>query len=130
MEANILFIDDEKINLFLHKEITRRIFPRCTVFTADSVDAALGLLRINPQLNFVIFLDLNIGSRSGIDFLNAIPFQENAHSVYILSSSIDSNEIEKAMSYKKVEAFFSKPFLPTHLRHALKDYFGERMRNG
>lgn len=121
-EANILFIDDEEINLFVNKEVTRRTFPMCRIFTATSVEAGLALLKINHSLTFIVFLDLNIGARSGIDFLNEVGILQNACKVYILSSSINRKEIDQAMSYSFVHAFIPKPLLSGHLTDALKEY--------
>ncbi len=61
----------------------------------------------------VIFLDLNMPEINGWEFLDVLSQQEqkylNKCQVFILSSSVDSLEKEKAKTYKLVRAFLHKP---------------------
>ncbi len=64
----------------------------------------------------IIFLDINMPRMDGWEFLQE--FEKlpdtilNKCSVYMLTSSIDPNDIEKSKTYKTVKNFFSKPLTP------------------
>jgi len=78
-------------------------------------DDALKVLteKINNQekLPDIIFLDLNMPIMDGWQFLSA--FSEMALNkcipIYVVSSSIDKNDISKALSYKCVIDYIEKP---------------------
>ena len=57
----------------------------------------------------IIFLDINMPQMNGWQFLDQIATLKMNPAVYILTSSIDSNDIEKARTYKNIKAFLTKP---------------------
>ena len=72
------------------------------------------LLKIHQEgsvLPDIIFLDLNMPNIDGWQFLEEIQKYNfiNKLTIYIVSSSIDSHEIERAKQYQCVKNFISKP---------------------
>ncbi len=63
------------------------------------------------KLPDIIFLDLNMPIMDGWQFLSA--FSElalfNCIPIYVVSSSIDKNDISKALSFKCVKEYVEKP---------------------
>ena len=57
----------------------------------------------------IIFLDINMPMMNGWQFLEKIASQNMSPTIYILTSSVDRNYIEKARTYKNVKAFLTKP---------------------
>ncbi|MBA6152429.1 response regulator [Gelidibacter gilvus] len=78
----------------------------------DAFDQLLPKLESNTNLPDVIFLDLNMPVMDGwqfLDELDKIPLANNIP-IYIVSSSVDSRDINKAKSYEKVNKYIVKPF--------------------
>jgi CheY-like chemotaxis protein len=108
-------IDDDPIFVLLFKKIIQKSerFNLVKNFP-DGQFAIEELLKINQDgthLPDIIFLDLNMPNIDGWQFLDEIQkynFKEKL-TIYIVSSSIDSNEIERAKQYNCVKNFISKP---------------------
>lgn len=110
MELETLIIDDDKIVCYLHERLLKKIgFLNVTFFT-DSREA---LKYVTNSINkkFILFLDLNMPLLGGWEFLDRLSDRnfENKLTVYIVSSSIDERDHNKANNYNVVEAFLEKP---------------------
>lgn len=83
------------------------------------------LVQEGKKLPDVILLDLNMPVMDGWVFLDdfvKIPNHNQDHlSLYILSSSINPSDIEKAKNYPIVNKFISKPVTISDLKHILKE---------
>jgi len=114
-KINLLVIDDDDINIFIIKKIVEK-----TGYEAKMVAKTNGQLAIDyinelisteqplPQL---ILIDINMPILNGWEFLEAyekLGIEENID-MYMLSSSVYENDIEKAKTYKTVKGFISKP---------------------
>ncbi|WEK18765.1 MAG: response regulator [Candidatus Pedobacter colombiensis] len=113
-KINLLVIDDDDINIFIIKKIVEK-----TGYNVNMVSKANGLLAIDhlkatrdqqdfPQL---ILIDINMPVLNGWEFLDAYEALNITKRVdmYMLSSSVYENDIEKAKTYAKVKGFISKP---------------------
>ncbi|TCC88347.1 response regulator [Pedobacter hiemivivus] len=113
-KINLLVIDDDDINIFIIKKIVEK-----TGYNVNMVAKANGLLAIEhlkatfghtdfPQL---ILIDINMPVLNGWEFLDAYEALNVTKKVdmYMLSSSVYENDIEKAKTYAKVKGFISKP---------------------
>lgn len=119
MHDIVLCIDDDPITLLLIKMvITKTTFVK-EIITAKSGEEAIQYFEnfeVNEAENYpeVIFLDLNMPVMGGWEFLDNftqknLPIIFKNTKVYILSSSIDPLDIEKAKTYPIVIDFISKP---------------------
>lgn len=114
-KINLLVIDDDDINIFIIKKIVEK-----TGYEAQMVAKTNGQLAIDylkelkdGGLNFpdLILVDINMPVLNGWEFLEAydqLGWQHNVD-MYMLSSSVYENDIEKAKTYKTVKGFISKP---------------------
>ncbi|WP_316817763.1 response regulator [Pedobacter nyackensis] len=113
-KINLLVIDDDDINIFIIKKIVEK-----TGYNVNMVSKANGLLAINHlkatlgQEDFpdLILIDINMPVLNGWEFLDAYEELNISQKVdmYMLSSSVYENDIEKAKTYEKVKGFISKP---------------------
>lgn len=119
MHDIVLCIDDDPITLLLIKMvITKTTFAK-EIITAKSGEEAIQYFEnfeVIEAKNYpeVIFLDLNMPVMGGWEFLDNftqknLPIVFKNTKVYILSSSIDPLDIEKAKTYPIVIDFISKP---------------------
>lgn len=111
-----LLIDDDPIQLRLAELLLRRsaAFERVTSFTsAEDALAFLSSPENRPLLPDAILLDLNMPVVDGWTFLdrytNLIPTLNKEIGVFIVSSSIDENDILRSKSFPFVRGFISKP---------------------
>ena len=114
-KIKLLVIDDDDINIFIIKKIVEK-----TGYDAQMVAKTNGQLAIDylielkesgsafPQL---ILIDINMPVLNGWEFLESyekLGLEEDID-MYMLSSSVYENDIEKAKTYKTVKGFISKP---------------------
>lgn len=116
-------IDDEEVFHWITKEFIRRMDPSLEVMSFYNGQEALEYLEESDERPFRIFLDINMPVANGWVFLDH--FKEYSSSekpdVYVVSSSIDPEDMTKAQSYACVKEFVTKPLDTEVLERILKD---------
>lgn len=115
----ILLIDDEHV----HNLILSRYMEKLTdveYFSYDNGEDAVNYLRTcaDNEIPDIIILDIRMPLMDGFEFLDIIrDFNRiiSACKIYILSSSIYHDDIEKSKSYSFVKEFIQKPISPAML---------------
>ena len=114
----IVLIDDDPINNFLNKSIISELVS--TDITVedflnpeDALEVLINQRNKDPKLlpDF-IFLDINMPEMTGFEFLDLYiknNLEKEHTQVFILSSSLDPNDIQISKSYTIVKDFISKP---------------------
>lgn len=108
-------VDDDEVSLFLTSMLLESGSYVRQVESFESAEQALKKLQNEDpdSLPDIIFLDLNMPDLSGWEFLDILSEHEKKYmhkcKVFILSSSVDTAEKEKAKEYKLVAAFLHKP---------------------
>lgn len=105
-------IDDDKIFVFVLKKYLEKNENFNQVLDFKNGEEVIKLLsEKNNQLPDIILLDINMPVIDGWQFLEQIeelPHKDKLN-VFIMSSSIDANDIEKSKSFSTVKDFISKP---------------------
>ena len=125
-KLNLLVIDDDDINIFIIKKIVEK-----TGFDIDMVARNNGQQAIdyindtiaqNNPLPQLVLIDINMPVMNGWEFIEAYEMLniEQKVDMYILSSSVYENDIEKTKSYKAVKGFISKPLSMERLTELVK----------
>lgn len=116
--VNIMLVDDDDINNFITVKLIRKAFPDAVLSTylngRLAIERLKDLIKNSPdKLPDYILLDINMPVMNGWEFLEEYKISnldpEKKIIIYILSSSVFSNDIDKAKSYESVANFISKP---------------------
>lgn len=114
--TNFIVIDDDDIFLRLGKMYLD--LGACTSSVTLYNDATVALNSLSVLLEkieskIVVFLDLNMPVLNGFGFLDQIQQNPNAFSdklsIYIMTSSMNFNDIERAKNYSIVKKYLNKP---------------------
>jgi len=116
--VRILLVDDDEINNFISIKLIKKALLNTDITAClngrFAIDQLLEIKQKDPEkLPDFILLDINMPIMNGWEFLeeynklNIDP--EGKTKIFIISSSVFSNDISKAKSYPLVKDFISKP---------------------
>ena len=112
---NLLVIDDDDINIFIIKKIVEKTGYEAKMVAKTNgqiaIDYLKELIQSGQPFPHLILIDINMPVLNGWEFLESyeqLGIEENVD-MYMLSSSVYENDIEKAKTYKTVKGFISKP---------------------
>ena len=114
-KIDLLVIDDDDINIFIIKKIVEKTGYQVNMVSKTNGQLAIDYLNElqNQQqtLPNLILIDINMPVLNGWEFLEAYEKMNTTQKIdmYMLSSSVYENDIEKAKTYKTVKGFISKP---------------------
>ena len=90
----------------------------------EALDSLSSILRSGKELPGFIFLDLNMPIMNGWQFLDTLiklPVKRKPL-IFIITSSIDQKDKEKAESYEIVKEFLVKPLSENNLKRIFEEY--------
>jgi CheY-like chemotaxis protein len=116
--VTVLLVDDDEINNFISIKLIKKALLNTEIMAClngkFAIEQLIELKRNDPdKMPDYILLDINMPIMNGWEFLdeytrlNIDP--EGKCKVFIISSSVFSNDINKARSYPLVKDFISKP---------------------
>jgi CheY-like chemotaxis protein len=114
-KIDLLVIDDDDINIFIIKKIVEKTGYNINMVAKTNgqfaIDYLSTLAENNENFPQLVLIDINMPVLNGWEFLEAydkLGISERVD-MYMLSSSVYENDIEKAKTYKTVKGFISKP---------------------
>jgi CheY-like chemotaxis protein len=121
----ILLIDDDEPTNFLNRMTLEQIDCARYIKVVQSGQEALNfLMQTTPDL---IFLDINMPAMDGWEFLEKyrqLPSAQKASIVMImLTTSLNPDDEQKALSIPEVNGFENKPLKADRLKEILEAYF-------
>ncbi|AHM58348.1 two-component response regulator [Flammeovirgaceae bacterium 311] len=114
----VWLIDDDEVAIYIHEKIIHAQQFTEKVITYITIDESLASLQLATQsLNIsfpdIIFLDMEMPGLDGWDFIAAFQnLPENVKEkcqLYMLSSSVDESDVQRARQFRDVCSFISKP---------------------
>ncbi len=105
----ICVIDDDSIALYLAEKIFEYELPDIPFKGFDNVNTSLTYLSDNPHTKRLILVDLNMPIRDGWNFLENYNFNADKDLIFILSSSENIADKNKAKSFTQVTGYIEKP---------------------
>jgi len=127
--VHILLVDDDEINNFISIKLIKKALADAEISACLNGKLAIeelsALQKSNPEkLPDFILLDINMPIMNGWEFLEEYKRLDiNANGkcqIFIISSSVFSNDISKARSYPLVKNFISKPLSVEKIREMLE----------
>lgn len=112
---NFIVVDDSKLDCFIAEKIIKNTGRSETVNTFQQATDALIYIKTLAPTNTpsIVFVDIQMPVMNGFEFVEAFEaLPENirqGYSIYMLSSSINENDIAKVKGYKSVKQFLNKP---------------------
>lgn len=126
IKINLLVIDDDEINVFIIKKIVDKTgYPVNMTSKSNgqlAIDYLTALMKSGEDFPQLILVDINMPLMNGWEFLEAyekLNMPEQTH-MYMVSSSVYENDIEKAKSYQIIKGFISKPLSLDRLTELLR----------
>ncbi|MET6990935.1 response regulator [Sediminicola arcticus] len=113
-----LLVDDDPLNNYITKKTLKKSLGEVHIIDFTNPENGLEFIRSQPVHNptngkTTLFLDINMPVISGWEFLEAFELFDisikEQYNIYILSSSIDPNEINLAKGNPLVCDFIEKP---------------------
>ena len=116
--VSILLVDDDEINNFISIKLIKKAVDNAEIKAClngkFAIDELVEIQKQDPaRLPDFILLDINMPIMNGWEFLDEFKRLNidpaGKCKIYIISSSVFSNDINKARSYPVVKDFISKP---------------------
>lgn len=127
-KLHFIVVDDSKLDCFIAEKIIQNT-GRCeTVRTFQQASDALTYIKELPSHNqgTILFIDIQMPVMNGFEFVEAfeqLPQEiKSAYIIYMLSSSINENDIAKVKGYPSVKQFLNKPLTGKTMSVLLEDY--------
>ncbi|MCW3123182.1 MAG: Receiver protein of a two-component response regulator [Flavipsychrobacter sp.] len=130
MIDDFIVIDDDRINNIISLKIIEITIPGSIVHTFTDPEKGLEYILsryADPGVkNAILFLDINMPSLSGWDVLDVLenapaPLKEHVK-IFMLSSSVDAKDREKANSRPLVSGYVSKSLSQAKLQAILAEH--------
>ncbi|MBZ9627299.1 response regulator [Psychroflexus sp. CAK57W] len=113
MDFEVLNVDDDKMVLFIHEKMMNHSeFSSSPKSFEDANETLTYISEYKAEdKKFVIFLDLNMPKLDGWDFMEELKKKglDKYCYIFVMTSSIDPTDKEKAESYAAVIGFVEKP---------------------
>lgn len=117
-------IDDDFIHQFGMKRMLQRYQPSVGVIEFSNGLDAINFFKMplqEEEIPEVIFLDINMPVMNGWEFMDEFvkikPMLQKKIDIYILSSSTDSHDIQKAKSNPEITDYIVKPLSPDFIKN-------------
>jgi CheY-like chemotaxis protein len=120
-EISITIIDDDEIAHYLVSVFLRRESPSAVIHSFMSAIEFLEAIREKNFKTDGILLDISMPKMTGWELADRLKPMDFDTPVYILSSSADSRDLQRAENYSFVRNYIVKPLTVEKLREFLAD---------
>ncbi|RLD74821.1 MAG: response regulator [Bacteroidetes bacterium] len=116
-KINILYVDDEELNLQLFATVFKKKF---NVITAESGFEGLEKLEENKDICIVIS-DMKMPEMNGVEFINNAKKKFDNLVYFILTGFEITEEITDALNEKLINKYFKKPFNSKEIENTINE---------
>lgn len=115
-QLNFIIIDDSKLDCFIAEKIIRNTGRGADIRSFTAAQEALVHVTNNTSASgpkTVIIVDIQMPIMNGFEFVEAfekLPQEiRDRYIVYMLSSSINENDLNRVQNYSSIKQFLNKP---------------------
>lgn len=116
-KRNFIVIDDNKLDCFIEKKIILNTGISNQVSLFLDANEALAFIKngipVETEEKSIIIVDIQMPLMNGFEFVEAfetLPADiQNSYVIFMLSSSINENDLNRVRNYKSVKQIISKP---------------------
>jgi two-component system, chemotaxis family, chemotaxis protein CheY len=111
---HVLLVDDDDIFNMLHGEVLKRLIPDVRIDVFKSGQEIIQYLENSPEVSVdLIFLDIRMPVMGGFEVLESMatmqPGRFDHTRIYVLSSTLDDRDLQRAKETPLVTDFIGKP---------------------
>ena len=128
-KLNFIVIDDSKLDCFIAEKVITNTGKSGEVRSFVSAEQALETIISAKNTSFphtIILVDIQMPVMNGFQFIEAFellgPEVINNYSIFVISSSINENDLKRVDNYVSVKQFLNKP-LNSNIHGALVDQY-------
>ncbi len=121
-KLHFIVIDDSKLDCFIAEKIIKNTGKCESIRSFLQAKDALSFIASNPPddtSHTIILVDIQMPVMNGFEFVEAFeklpPEQIENYTIYVISSSINENDLQKVHNYKTVRQFLNKPLTSNNL---------------
>lgn len=118
-----MLIDDEVTNTIIAKKLLLKYNPNFIIQDYKSAVDAISALKSGAFKPNLIFLDINMPDMNGWAFLDKFTSLKISVDIYMLTSSVDVLDIERAKASQHLQGFISKPLTQIKVQQILDENF-------
>jgi CheY-like chemotaxis protein len=115
-QFNFIIIDDSKLDCFIADKVIRNAGAEGDIKSFTAAGEALEYIKGNPVaagVRTVVIVDIQMPVMNGFEFVEAfetLPVeQKKNYIIYMLSSSINENDLNRVQNFPSIKQFINKP---------------------
>lgn len=127
-KLNFIVVDDSKLDCFIAEKIINNTGKAESVKVFQQANEALAYIGGNTSASgtTVVFVDIQMPVMNGFEFVESFEKlsddQKQNYHIYMLSSSINENDIARVKGYKSVKQFLNKPLTNNTINAVFEGY--------
>ncbi|RYE24206.1 MAG: response regulator [Sphingobacteriales bacterium] len=128
-KLHFIVIDDSKLDCFIADKIIQNTGRSASIHTFQQPLGALEHIKKldgNATGTTIVFVDIQMPVMNGFEFVEAFEALDEEFKkpfiIYMLSSSINENDITRVRRYPSVKQFLNKPLSAKTMATVLEDY--------
>jgi CheY-like chemotaxis protein len=121
-KQHFIVIDDSKLDCFIAEKIIKNTGKSDSIKSFQQAKEALEFIstsRVDDQAHTIILVDIQMPVMNCFEFVEAfekLPTNITAHyTIYVISSSINENDLSRVHNYSSVKQFLNKPLNSNNL---------------